>query len=95
MHTVSTDKRFYSKPKIHFGEDSAEAFLDTVTCEVSRIRKYLKYKVPMERLTPQQWNVYQNATTCHICKKEITSDEKKVRDHDHLTGKYSSFVFVE
>jgi len=86
MYTVSTDKRFYSKPKIYSGPDSAEAFLDAVTREAHQIRKYLKNKIAMERLTRQQWNEYQDASTCHICKKAITDEQKKVRDHDHLTG---------
>ena len=86
MHTVSTDKRFYSKPKIYFGEDCGEAFLDAIMCEANRIRKFLNYKVPMIRLTPAQWRSYRIESTCHICKKEITSEQKKVRDHDHLTG---------
>ena len=90
MYTVSTDKRFYSKPKIGFGENSAEDFLDSVLCEANRIRNYLKYKVPMERLTSQQWNEFRNTSICHICQKEIT--ENKVRDHDHLTGEYHGNV---
>ena len=87
MYTVSTDKRFYSKPKIEFGENSAESFLDAALCEANRIRKFLSYKVPMKRLTTRQWDEHQSATTCHICRKDITIEQKKVRDHDHLTGK--------
>ena len=29
-----------------------------------------------------------NATTCHICNKEFKDGEKRVRDHDHKTGKF-------
>lgn len=86
LYTLSTDKRFYSKPKIHSGPDSAEAFLDAVTREAHQIRKYLKNKIAMKRLTPQQWNEYRDASICHICEKEIIDEQKKVRDHDHLTG---------
>ena len=94
MYTVSTDKRFYSKPKIEFGENSAESFLDAVLCEANRIRKFLSYKVPMKRLTTQQWNDYQSASTCHICGKDITNEQKKVRDHDHLTGLFSFYSCI-
>ena len=87
MHTVSSDKRFYSKPKIHFGEDTAERFLDVIMCEANRIRKYLKHKVQMRRLSSQEWHDYQNAAKCYICNKDITNEQTKVRDHDHLTGK--------
>ena len=88
MYTVSTDKRFYSEPKTYFGKDSAEKFLDTVTKEALKIRQYLYNKIPMERLSSQQYRQYQTATRCHICKKEIKENQRKVRDHDHLTGKY-------
>ena len=29
------------------------------------------------------------ATRCWICEKDFEEDDKKVRDHDHLTGKYA------
>jgi len=87
MHTVCTDKRFYSQPKIYFGEDSAEKFLDMVQRESKLIRKFLKNKIQMERLSSQQWKEYNTATTCHICKKVFKEGDQRVRDHDHLTGK--------
>ena len=30
----------------------------------------------------------EGATECHICGKEFSGDDKKVRDHDHFTGKF-------
>ena len=87
MHTVSSDKRFYSKPKIYFGEDSAEKFIDFVQREAKVIRKFLKNKIPMERLSSQQWREYNTAAACHICKKNFKEGDVRVRDHDHLTGK--------
>jgi len=87
MHTVCTDKRFYSQPKIYFGEDSAEKFLDMVQRESKLIRKFLKNKIQMERLSSQQWKEYNTATTCHICTKVFKEGDQRVRDHDHLTGK--------
>ena len=88
MHTVSSDKRFYSPPKICFVEDSAERFIDTVQREARIIRKYLKTKIPMKRLTPEAWRNYNTAPSCRICKKELTEASRRVRDHNHLTGKF-------
>lgn len=30
---------------------------------------------------------FQKSTSCHICEKEYTKDDKCVRDHCHVTGK--------
>jgi len=88
MHTVCTDKRFYSQPKVYFGEDSAEKFLDMVQRESKLIRKFLKNKIPMERLSSDQWREQNIAVKCHICKKTFKEGDQRVRDHDHLTGKF-------
>ena len=34
---------------------------------------------------------FKSSNKCRICKKLFTDEDKKVRDHDHITGKYSSF----
>ena len=88
MHTISTDKRFYSEPKVYFGEDSAEKFIDLVLREAKVIRKFLKNKIPMEELSIRQMREYNTAATCHICKKVFKEGDQRVRDHDHLTGKF-------
>ena len=31
---------------------------------------------------------FQSSNECWICKKLLTDEDKKVRDHDHITGKY-------
>ena len=44
----------------------------------------------MIELTVEEQKEYENATHCHIC-KNVFGDKKKhrkVRDHDHYTGKY-------
>ena len=89
MYTVCTDKRFYSKPKIYFGEDSAEKFIDCIQREAKMIHKFLENKIPMEKLSSQQWQQFKSALKCHICQKDFKENEKRVRDHDHLTGNFS------
>ena len=51
IYTVCSDKRFYSSPKVYFGKDSEEKFIDCVHQEAKLIRKYLKNKIPMEQLS--------------------------------------------
>ena len=56
--------------------------------EPAELRAILKKKMPMKKLTVEQWREYNTTHTCYICRKNIKPDEKKVRDHDHLTGEY-------
>ena len=37
-------------------------------------------------ITKKQMEEYNNATKCYLCTGEFTSDNKKVRDHCHVTG---------
>jgi hypothetical protein len=40
------------------------------------------------KLTEKDKADFYNAKWCHICKTYFTGKDKKVRDHDHRTGKY-------
>jgi len=42
----------------------------------------------MGGLSREQWEAHHNATHCHICEKPFTSDDTRIRDHCHLTGRY-------
>ena len=41
-------------------------------------------------MTEEEEKLFQKSNTCWICKKRIDNDEEKVRDHCHVTGKFSS-----
>ncbi|XP_036144767.1 uncharacterized protein LOC118646287 [Monomorium pharaonis] len=53
-----------------------------------RVKCILSANVPMETLSKEQLKAYRSATLCHICKKSFAPDDKRVRDHCHLTGRY-------
>ena len=42
----------------------------------------------MKQLTKEEEELFCKARVCFICEKEFKSDQEKVRDHDHLNGKY-------
>ena len=42
----------------------------------------------MEELTPLQEEEFLCATMCHICGKSFCHQDKHIKDHNHLTGKY-------
>ncbi|KYN39310.1 hypothetical protein ALC56_06298 [Trachymyrmex septentrionalis] len=50
--------------------------------------KNISANMPMEMLSKEQWEAYRSATRCHICEKPFASDDTRVHDHCHLTGRY-------
>ena len=38
-------------------------------------------------MTEEEENLFQKSNNCWICKKFISNDEDKVRNHFHVTGK--------
>ena len=83
---VCTNER-YSKPAVVYrGGDVAEKFLKALRREEYNIMQILRKVEPM-KLSPQDEQDFQNATTCHICEKPLGDD--KVRDHCHITPGYN------
>ncbi|XP_036144452.1 uncharacterized protein LOC118646224 [Monomorium pharaonis] len=52
------------------------------------VKTRLSTNVPMETLSEEQLEAYRSVTQCHICDKPFASDDMRVRDHCHLTGRY-------
>jgi len=63
-------------------------FVEELRNLAHRVKSILSANVPMETLSSKQWKVFCNATQCHVCDKPFTSDDTRVRDHCHLTGRY-------
>ena len=57
--------------------------------EVKNCQKVIKdhFNKPLVMTTRDECN-FINATHCHICNKKYCRNEKPVRDHCHITGKY-------
>ena len=88
-HIVSTDKRYYSDPKLYFGENAAEIFLDMLMREEKILRKWLSRIPPMNPLTREERTYfYSRNPKCHICNEPIMFG-RKVKDHSHLDGTYN------
>ncbi|XP_076671463.1 uncharacterized protein LOC143370346 [Andrena cerasifolii] len=51
-------------------------------------KQILANNVPMEKLTKDQWRAFHSAKHCHICEKPFKADDKRVRDHCHLSGRF-------
>ena len=82
---VSIDPSFHHDLEIYKGENAAEKFLDALQDRACKIHeKYIEKIKPMTPLTEQEQKLYNDTTTCHICKEHIDDDKDKVKDHCHL-----------
>ena len=80
----------YTKPIQYYrGEKAVYKFMESMLNEVKYCKKILKTKFnkPL-KMTPDDENDFQTATSCHICGKKYIESDVRVRDHCHVTGKY-------
>ena len=73
--------------QMYRGENAVQHFLRHLVDAGDKIRKVLDTVKPM-RITRQQEQEFQACQTCHICSGHINADQKKVRDHCHISGLY-------
>ena len=71
------------------GKDVGEWFLKRLTQLNTQFMEILSEEKNLV-MTKDDWVAFNAASECHICGKHIESSlpGKKVRDHDHLTGKF-------
>ena len=69
------------------GPNCIEKLCKHLISEVHRLYKSFPEK-PMDPLTTKEWIEYMSSTRCHICFKNFSQNDPKVRDHCHYTGKY-------
>lgn len=63
------------------------SFMDALFSLDEQVQKYIRINIPM-KLTPQEEEEFQHATSCHICEKPILPNQETARDHDHFTGQF-------
>ena len=80
------------KPKLvhytqqHEGEDVTKKFVDMLEEETHDIYYRFKFKKPIKMFSKDIEN-YEKATVCYVCREEFTTEDHKVRDHCHYTGR--------
>ena len=80
---------FGTKYNSYFGTDCNKWFLNEMLKLQQEANKY--FQTNLELLTtPQEEESFQLAEECWLCEEPFDSltQNTKVRDHDHLTGKY-------
>ncbi|XP_077272260.1 uncharacterized protein LOC143902904 [Temnothorax americanus] len=70
------------------GEDCVSWFVNELNVITHRAREILMTNVTMAELTLDETRNFLNATSCHICERPFESQDQRVRDHCHLTGRY-------
>ena len=87
----------YTKPiQLYRGEKAVYKFMENILEEVKYCKKVMKkhFNKPL-RMTEENEQEFKKATTCHICDKEYTEKDIRVRDHCHITGKYRGSAHQE
>ena len=69
----------------YFGTDCSKWFVNRMLTLEKIASKYFKTNLELQ-ITPQEEESFQLAEDCWLCENSLGGE--KVRDHDHLTGKY-------
>ncbi|KAG8233740.1 hypothetical protein J437_LFUL003810 [Ladona fulva] len=73
-------------PQLYRGPNAARVFIQCIKDEAEKIYTLYKNSIPMNPLTAEEETAFHETSLCHICGKELR--DVRVRDHDHLTGKF-------
>ena len=87
----------YTKPiQIYRGEKAVYKFMEAVLGEVKYCKQTMKqcFNKPL-KMTSDDVAAFDKATQCHICNKQYTENDIRVRDHCHITGKYRGSAHQE
>ena len=68
-------------------EDVSRKFVEMLEEDIKKIFQQFNFSKKMV-ISSQEQKDFLNAEFCWICQKNFKKDEKKVRDHDHFTGKF-------
>ena len=69
-------------------EDVSRKFVEMLEEDIKNIFKQFNFSKKMLPLTTQEQTEFIKAKICWICQKRFKENDKKVRDHDHFTGKF-------
>ena len=90
---VRSDGKVVSE-QLYRGEDCMDKFFEQLEGELEEIREDLK-NIRIINMTQDDWAIHSAADKCWVCDGPFKPYEQgdteglwKVRDHDHLTGKY-------
>ena len=90
------DDKYSKDTRIYKGEKAVYKFLEAMLREVEYCKRIIKkeFNKPLKMMKEDE-EEFQKAQECHICNKQYTNEDIKVRDHCHITGKYRGSAHQE
>lgn len=82
---IDPDGKSVKPAVVYRGPNAVDNFLEKILLEKDNIAEKLTTIVPI-CMSPQDEEDFRRATHCYLCKKILNAD--RVKDHDHLSGKY-------
>ena len=78
-----------SQIKTYYGKHTGKKFVEYIQSEAHRLYKLLQRNVKIN-MSKDDLENYSLAKECYLCEEafEVKQEPRKVRDHNHLTGKY-------
>jgi len=74
--------------KTYFGENAADHFIEhLIDIHDSWLNNALNTVIPLV-MTESDNEIFNSATECYMCSKKFDENVKKIKDHNHFTGKY-------
>ena len=88
---VCIDYRFSKPIVVYRCENAAYKFIKATLEERKYCKKIIKDQFNEDLvMTEEEEHLFQQNNNCCICKKIIDNEDRKVRDHCHISGKFSS-----
>ena len=89
LKVVCVDDRFTKRTVVYRGGNATYEFIKSILKEYKYCKKLInKHFNKNLIMSEKEEHLFQQINSCWICKKLIDSDEEKVRDHCHVTGKF-------
>ncbi|KYN05019.1 hypothetical protein ALC62_04092, partial [Cyphomyrmex costatus] len=73
--------------RFHRDKNCISWFADELKNLAHSVQSVISTNVPMD-FTRDDWRKFNSTTHCHVCEKPFMKDDKRARDHCHLTGRY-------
>ena len=90
------DDQYTKLTQIYRGKKAVYKFMEKMLEEVDYCKKVIRMNLNKKlEMTDDDENKFKNTTACHICNKQYTDKDIKVRDHCHITGKYRGSAHQE
>ena len=84
------DDKYTKDVKLYRGEGSVKRFLEDMLLEVESCKKVIKECFNKEIImTPNYIKDFEQSKSCYICGVTYKSKDTRVRDHCHVTGRYT------